>query len=57
MRVSVVLSTYNSPNWLEKVLWGYAAQTERPEEIVIADDGSTDEDARANRPTASRHAA
>jgi glycosyltransferase involved in cell wall biosynthesis len=43
MRVSVVLSTYNSPNWLEKVLWGYAAQFVRPEEIVIADDGSTDE--------------
>ena len=43
MSVSVVLSTYNSPDWLEKVLWGYAAQTQRPDEIVIADDGSTDE--------------
>ena len=43
MRTSVVLSTYNSPNWLEKVLWGYAAQTVRPDEIVVADDGSTDE--------------
>ena len=43
MRISVVLATYNSPQWLEKVLWGYAVQSRRPEEIVIADDGSTQE--------------
>ncbi len=43
MRVSVVLSTYNSPDWLEKVLWGYGAQTHRDFEILVADDGSTDE--------------
>ncbi len=41
MRISVILSTYNAPEWLEKVLWGYAAQSCRPHEIVIADDGST----------------
>src|SRR5512134_1385444 len=43
MRISVVLATYNSPTWLEKVIWGYAAQTMAPAEIVVADDGSTQE--------------
>ena len=42
-RISVVLTTYNAPEWLEKVLWGYASQTYREFEVVIADDGSTDE--------------
>lgn len=41
MRISVILSTYNAPEWLEKVLWGYAEQSRLPDEIVIADDGST----------------
>jgi glycosyltransferase involved in cell wall biosynthesis len=40
MKVSVVLSTYNAPEWLEKVLWGYEVQTHTMFEIVIADDGS-----------------
>ncbi len=43
MRISVILSTYNSPDWLEKCLWGYAAQSERDFEIAIADDGSGEE--------------
>src|SRR5687768_17180449 len=42
MKVSVVISTYNSPEWLEKVLWGYEFQTYRNFELVIADDGSGD---------------
>lgn len=41
MFVSVILSTYESPAWLTKVIWGYAAQTHRQFEIVIADDGSS----------------
>lgn len=45
MRLSVVLSTYNQPAWLEKVLWGYAAQTHRGFEVVVADDGSGPETA------------
>lgn len=40
MHASVVLSTYNSPRWLEKVLWGYFCQTHQDFEIIIADDGS-----------------
>ncbi len=45
MQVSIVLSTYNSPAWLEKVLWGYSLQTHKDFEIVVADDGSTEETA------------
>jgi glycosyltransferase involved in cell wall biosynthesis len=40
---SIIISTYNSPSWLEKVLLGYNNQTYRNFEIVIADDGSGEE--------------
>lgn len=40
---SIIISTYNSPKWLEKVLYGYNNQTYRMFQIVIADDGSTSE--------------
>ena len=46
MRLSVIVSTYQSPEWLEKVLWGYGAQSHRDFEIVVADDGSGPETAR-----------
>lgn len=39
-RLSVILSTYNAPGWLEKSLWGYACQRLMPFEVIIADDGS-----------------
>lgn len=38
--ISVIISTYNSPEWLEKVLVGYDQQTLENFEVVIADDGS-----------------
>ncbi|MBC3759545.1 glycosyltransferase family 2 protein [Hyunsoonleella sp. SJ7] len=38
--VSVIISTYNHPEWLEKVLWSYNYQTFKDFEVVIADDGS-----------------
>ena len=40
---SIVISTYNSTEWLAKVLYGYNNQTYRLFEIVIADDGSNQE--------------
>ncbi|MBW3552088.1 MAG: glycosyltransferase [Gemmatimonadetes bacterium] len=40
MRVSVILSTYNQPDWLRKTLWGYARQSYRDFEVLVADDGS-----------------
>jgi len=46
MDISVILSTYNSPAWLAKSLWGYLAQVDREFEIVIADDGSKPETAQ-----------
>ncbi|MCP9943157.1 glycosyltransferase [Cyanobium sp. ATX 6E8] len=43
---SVIISTYNSPQWLELVLHGYFIQEFRGKfEILIADDGSTSETA------------
>ena len=45
MRVSVILSTYDKPHFLERVLWGYAVQTRRDFELVVADDGSGPETA------------
>jgi len=38
--ISVVVSTYDRPDALELVLLGYAAQTTRDFEVVVADDGS-----------------
>ncbi len=38
--VSVIMSTYNAEEWLEKVIVGFAQQTISNFEIVIADDGS-----------------
>jgi glycosyltransferase involved in cell wall biosynthesis len=40
MKTSVIVSTYNKPEWLEKVLWGYTRQDHGDFELVIADDGS-----------------
>ncbi|NER10751.1 Glycosyltransferase involved in cell wall bisynthesis [Muriicola jejuensis] len=39
-KISIVVSTYNSEAWLEKVLWGFEYQTFKDFEVVIADDGS-----------------
>ncbi len=40
MQLAVVITTYNSPLWLERVLWGYENQSDSDFEVVIADDGS-----------------
>ncbi|MGH9421257.1 MAG: glycosyltransferase [Thermoanaerobaculia bacterium] len=40
MRVSAIITTYNQPGQLEKVMWGYAMQRDAAFELVIADDGS-----------------
>ena len=45
MKLSVLVTTYNALTWLEKVIWGYAAQTHRDFELIIADDGSSPETA------------
>jgi len=43
VNTSVIVSTYNQPAWLEKVLLGYSGQDTRDFELVIADDGSGEE--------------
>lgn len=43
MKLSVILTTYNAPQWLEKVLWGYSVQQHKDFEIIIGDDGSSEE--------------
>jgi glycosyltransferase involved in cell wall biosynthesis len=43
MHAAVIVSTYNSPRALEKALWGYAGQSSRKFELIVADDGSSDE--------------
>lgn len=43
MFASVIFTTYNHPKWLEKTLWGFSAQSYRDFEIVVADDGSSQE--------------
>jgi glycosyltransferase involved in cell wall biosynthesis len=45
VRLSVIISTYNKPHDLERVLHGYAAQQDRDFELLVADDGSGPETA------------
>jgi len=45
MQISVIMTTYNRPNALEKVLSGLRQQIRMPDEVLIADDGSTPETA------------
>ena len=40
LAISVIVSTYNSEAWLQKVLLGYAQQTHQDFEVIVADDGS-----------------
>ena len=40
---SVIFTTYNQPDWLEKVLLGLAVQDRLDFEVIVADDGSAAE--------------
>lgn len=42
-QISIIITTYNNPAWLEKVLWSFSCQTHKDFEVVIADDGSKSE--------------
>lgn len=44
--IGVIISTYNNPDYLKKTLWGYCNQTIKPDEVLIADDGSKPETAQ-----------
>lgn len=43
LKNTVIFTTYNSPAWLEKVLWGFHYQTDKDFEVTVADDGSGQE--------------
>lgn len=40
LSITVIISTYNAEEWLEKVLIGYSKQTYKNFDVIIADDGS-----------------
>lgn len=40
LHITVIMATYNMPDWLEKVLCGYEQQTYTNFDVIIADDGS-----------------
>ncbi len=40
--IGVIITTYNQPKWLKKVLFGYEAQTDKNFRVLIADDGSAE---------------
>ena len=40
--VSIIISTFNQPEWLKLVLYSYNIQTVKTFEIIVADDGSDD---------------
>src|SRR5437879_324632 len=46
MKVTLIISTYEQPASLAKVLQGYSQQTRWPDEIFITDDGSGEETRR-----------
>lgn len=47
MNLSVIVTTYNRPRALVKVLMGLAHQTRAPDEVIVADDGSDKQTAAA----------
>src|SRR4051812_42865104 len=44
--VSVAMAAYNSERWIGETIESILAQTRPPDQIVVVDDGSTDETAR-----------
>ncbi len=49
MKTALLISTYNWPQALELIFKSIFEQTEMPDEVLIADDGSTDETKKAYR--------
>lgn len=43
MRISIALATYNGAKFLQAQLYSFLAQTRLPDELIITDDGSTDD--------------
>jgi len=43
MKISVAMATYNGSRYIREQLESIAAQTRQPDELIVSDDGSTDE--------------
>jgi len=56
MKTAVILSTYNAPDRLHPTLVGYAQQSHRDFELIVADDGSTDATLRVIQEVSNRFA-
>ncbi len=54
MRIAVIVTTYNRPDALAAVLEGYLAQSAPAFEVLVADDGSTDDTRRTVEAYAAR---
>ncbi len=50
---TIIISVYNNSTLLERALWGFAAQTRNDFQILIADDGSREEEVERVRKVAS----
>lgn len=46
MKISLIVATYNKPDYLAHCLKSIAGQVDLPDEIIVADDGSGEETAR-----------
>ena len=44
--IGVIISTFNAPEYLDRVLQGYCSQSRSPDELIVADDGSKEETAQ-----------
>ncbi len=42
MRTSIVVATYNGGQWLQEQLRSFETQTRLPDEVILSDDGSSD---------------
>jgi glycosyltransferase involved in cell wall biosynthesis len=43
MKISVIFTTYNKPDYLRLCILSFAQQSHLPSEVIVADDGSTEE--------------
>ena len=43
MRISIAMATYNGARYLQEQLVSFLCQTRQPDELVVCDDGSTDD--------------
>lgn len=48
-RISVLIPTYNRPEFLRQALWSVVCQTLKPYEVIVADDNQDENQNRINK--------